>query len=210
MKFWGITGGIGSGKSSMLKYLDELGFRVLDADQLARRVTEPAHKNFYQTKKSIIDLVGPQAFDGEVMDRRVVRDWFAKSPDGDTSNKKKLTSILHPLIRDDIKTWMAEVLIVSQKPFAFIEAIDMFDSGDRASLSKILDGVIGVLADDSKKVERASLRDQRPAKDVESILAMQMSDAELEAKAQLLIKNDGNLSEFRSQILKLLDKMTSS
>ncbi len=205
MEFWGITGRIGSGKSSMLLYLQELGYRVLDADKVARDVTRPAHPDFADTQAKIIELVGSQAFLGEQMNRAFVRSWFTKG----TQNKAKLTALIHPLVRDEIVAWMEESRTSSALPFAFIEAIDMFHSEAHSSLSMLLDGVIAVLCTDEEAITRAIQRDGRSRKDIEEILKLQMSDSELESRATFVVRNDGNLAEFKTQIKELLARISA-
>lgn len=207
MEFWGITGRIGSGKTAMLSYLEELGFCILAADKVAFDVTQPQHPKFLDTKKQIENLVGLSSFSGDKMDRSFVREWMGN---GGEAAKKSLTSILHPIIREDIELWMRDSSLISQKQFAFVEAIEMYDSGDRKSLSRILNGVIGVVASQERRTNRAMERDGQSEEAIQKISELQMSDEELEARANFIITNEGTLSQFRNQILQLLDRMKNS
>lgn len=234
MKFWGITGGIGSGKSTVLDFLRQQGHPVLDADEVAASVTRPEHPHFAAVKDQIIALVGPEVFEGEVLDRSKLRDWFLEDP----SHRPQLIAVLHPVIRQDIRDWMAAqekmeemaqekaqekaqaqetAASAERKSPAFIEAIHMFpesrtdgaaeNGSAHKSLSEVLEGVVGVVAPLEQRLRRASERDSKSEDDVARIAKMQLSDEDIKLKSNFVIENSAGLDELREQLQKLLSKI---
>ena len=203
MKFWGITGGIGSGKSTVLHYLDELGYACLDADQVARKVTLPEHESFEKTKASIISFAGEASFKGDQLDRAYLRALFSEQ----SEMKKKLTDLLHPLIREEIVQWMQETELVNQRKVAFIEAIEMFGSSGQGGLASILNGTLCVVASLKARLQRAAERDGVELEKIQSIVDMQKSDEEWMALCDLTLQNDGGHSDLKSKVHDMLNKI---
>lgn len=208
MKFWGITGGIGSGKSTVLDYLRQLGHPVLDADQVAASVTEPSHSKFSELKVKMEELAGKEVFNGDILDRAKLREWFV----ADASHRPQLIAILHPVIRQDIRDWMDSQ--ESNSP-AFIEAIHMFperrDGGEsqQESLSEIVEGVVGVVAPFEERLKRAAERDSKTAEDVARIAKMQLDDEAIREKSDYVIENSAGLEELREKVSEMLSKLSA-
>jgi dephospho-CoA kinase len=199
MKFWGITGGIGSGKSLVLTELSRRGFPVLDTDAVSRAVVDPSHPGGREALEEIRTLAGPQVLrpDG-TLNRSVMRDWIAQ---GDT-HRQALEKILHPRIRTEILSWMNREREHPSKPAGFIEASRMIESG----LANELDAVLWVTAPRELRLERAASRDGRSLGEVAALADLQLPDTDFAAKATETIVNSGSLEDLNTAITKFLRK----
>lgn len=99
MKVIGLTGGVGMGKSTAARFMEELGCPVVDTDQLARDVVEPGEPAVHEIAEAFgNDMIGA--------DGRLKRDALARCVFGDESKRRQLEAILHPRIRE---RWQARV-----------------------------------------------------------------------------------------------------
>lgn len=222
MKFWGITGGIGSGKSFVMKLFQNEACPVLDADQVAREVVNPltvlgqATLNQLKTKLNTqLNTYAPREAAAEAgsffqedgsLDRARLRTWLSQSPE----NQKALESILHPAIRNQIRVWMDETRkSYPQQGAAFIEASRLIESG----LYKELAGVIFVSAPEETRLQRATQRDEASGRDktsqeIRALMNLQLSDAEFRKYAQHEIINDSSADSLKTKIQNLLPKLS--
>ena len=174
-----LTGGIGSGKSTVARRWVELGATEVDADLLAREVVEPGSLGLEQVAKEF----GPSVLNQSgALDRAAL----AKIAFANAANRVKLESILHPLIQDLAlqKVSNLEGIIVYTIPL-FVE-----------SKSKLqFDKVVAISCDEDVRVDR--LIEQRGMNEAEarSRIAAQATDSEREAVADLVIDSNCSLEE---------------
>ena len=174
-----LTGGIGSGKSTVARRWVELGATEVDADLLAREVVEPGSIGLEQVVQEFGSSVLTQSGN---LDRAAL----AKIAFANDANRVKLESILHPLIQDLAlkKVSNLEGIIVYTIPL-FVE-----------SKSKLqFDKVVAISCDENVRVDR--LIEQRGMNEAEarSRIAAQASDSEREAVADLVIDSTCSLEE---------------
>jgi dephospho-CoA kinase len=174
-----LTGGIGSGKSTVARRWVELGATEVDADLLAREVVEPGSIGLEQVAKEFGPSVLTQS---GTLDRAAL----AKIAFANDANRVKLESILHPLIQDLAlqKVSKLEGIVVYTIPL-FVE-----------SKSKLqFDKVVAISCDEDVRVSR--LVEQRGMNETEarSRIAAQASDSEREAVADLVIDSNCSLEE---------------
>ena len=174
-----LTGGIGSGKSTVARRWVELGATEVDADLLAREVVEPGSVGLEQVAKEFGPSVLTQS---GTLDRAAL----AKIAFANDANRVKLESILHPLIQDLAlqKVSNLEGIVVYTIPL-FVE-----------SKSKLqFDKVVAISCDEDVRVSR--LVEQRGMNETEarSRIAAQASDSEREAVADLVIDSNCSLEE---------------
>jgi dephospho-CoA kinase len=174
-----LTGGIGSGKSTVARRWVELGATEVDADLLAREVVEPGSIGLEQVAKEFGPSVLTQS---GTLDRAAL----AKIAFANDANRVKLESILHPLIQDLAlqKVSNLEGIVVYTIPL-FVE-----------SKSKLqFDKVVAISCDEDVRVDR--LVEQRGMNETEarSRIAAQASDSEREAVADLVIDSNCSLEE---------------
>lgn len=179
-----LTGGIGSGKSTVAEYLEELGAYVIDSDQLARDVIERGTPGY----EAVLAAFGDEILtDGDV-DRAKLAAIVFKDP----TSRLKLEGIIHPLVRD-----AAEKMVRNLPPESIvINQIPLLVETDGA---KRFDYVVAVSADE--EVRRARLID-RGMKDYEITkrLAAQVNDAEREKVAHYVVNNIGTLDDLSRSV----------
>ncbi|MDB3998658.1 dephospho-CoA kinase, partial [Litorivicinus sp.] len=96
---YGLTGGIASGKSTVLELFDQLGIETRDTDQLARQGVDPGSPGAHALEQAI----GSQYFVDGTLNRRLLRQDMYQS----TSLKQQVESVVHPLVRAAITAWIA-------------------------------------------------------------------------------------------------------
>ena len=186
-KVIGLTGGIGSGKTTIAKYFASLGVPVYIADDGAKRVMQSA---------LIIDQVkntfGRDIFDGEVLNRAKL----AQIVFNDKEQLAKLNAIVHPAVKQDFELWVQEY-----KSFDYViyEAAILFESGRY----KECDIIITVTAPEEVRIERVIQRDKTTREQVLSRMKMQWNDEKRISKSNFVINND-NLKIAKEEVVKIL------
>ena len=177
-KTWkiGITGGMGSGKSTVCKVFALLGVPVYDADSGAKRVlnTNP------RVRKEIIELFGEESYKGNVLDNR----YLAKLVFNDKEKVEKLNHIVHPGVGEDFEEWMKDK---QGMPYILKEAALMYEAGS----DKTLDKIITVFAPKEIRLKRVMSRDvQRSESEILAIMDKQISEEEKMKRADFVLYND--------------------
>lgn len=174
----GITGGIGSGKSTVCQVFKILGIPVYSADDRAKWLMA----NDPELKSSIQATFGNESYsaDGELN-----RTYLAEKVFSNPVAVAKINALVHPRVGQDFETWFQN----QDSPYVLKEAALIFESeGD-----KKLDAVINVSSPLKIRVARVLLRDpQRSEEQVNHIIDQQMPDEEKNSKADFVIKNSEN------------------
>jgi dephospho-CoA kinase len=197
MKVAGITGGIGSGKSTVAGMLRELGAYVIDADQLARRIVEPGKPAWREIKA----FFGDRVFNP---DQTINRKKLAETVFANPEARKKLESFTHPRIGEEILKELAKAR-EQNYPLAVIDAALLIES-DAADWLRPL---ILVVADEESRVQRVCARDSCCAEDVRARIRNQTSDAERRKKADFVIENNCGEKELRARVAELFQSLVS-
>jgi dephospho-CoA kinase len=188
----GITGGIGSGKTTVCRIFETLGIPVYYADERAKWLMI----NNKTLKKEIISLFGAAAYSavGE-LNRKHIADIAFQDPD----KLKQLNQIVHPAVLSDGEKWHRKQVNV---PYTLKEAALLFESGSYLQLDKI----ITVTAPLEIRIQRVIERDQSDREKVMSRIKFQMPEEEKIAQSQFIIINDGQHSLIR-QVLDIHRKL---
>jgi dephospho-CoA kinase len=171
----GLTGGIGSGKTTVAQIFEVLGIPVYYADTAARDLMnrDPELKN------QIISAFGPGVYKEGKLDRT----YLGGLVFGDPEKLARLNTIVHPATLRDSVGW-----IQNQKtPYVIKEAALIFEAG----LEKFLDYTIGVSAPESLRLERVMNRDQVTSEKVLQRMQQQMDEKEKISRCDFVIINDG-------------------
>lgn len=178
MKTYGLTGGIGSGKSSAAKAFRSLGIRVIDADQVARQVVQPGQAAL----EAIAAHFGPDILmaDGQ-LDRTALRGIVFNNP----QERRWLELLLHPLIRAEIERQLAQP---HSQPYQLLESPLLLETDQRA----MTEAVILVDLSEDSQIARASNRDGNSRAQIEAIIAAQMPRTEKLARADFVLDNEGS------------------
>ncbi|MBK7790052.1 MAG: dephospho-CoA kinase [Saprospiraceae bacterium] len=175
----GITGGIGSGKSTVCSIFEMLGVPVYYADDRAKQIMT-ANK---EVKKAIIDIFGKQAyFSNGRINRKFIAEIIFQQPE----KRKLLNAIVHPAVLEDGRKWNA-----SQKAAVTLkEAALLIQSGSY----KEMDYVILVTCPPDVRIPRVMRRNKMSKQEVLNRIQSQMSDDEMRQFADFVIQNDGQVS----------------
>jgi dephospho-CoA kinase len=188
----GITGGIGSGKTTVCKIFEVLGIPIYYADDRAKELLE-SDKNVIKKVKNIFghDVYNEQG----KLDRHRVATIVFNFPE----ILAEYNAIIHPAVFQDVEKWM---LRHTQHDYVIKEAALLFETGSY----KMLDKIICVTAPVEKRIERVMLRDKVTEEQVRARMQNQWSDAQKTAMSDYIIYNDGSTPLIR-QVLSIHEKI---
>jgi len=190
----GLSGGVGSGKSTVGRMLADHGAVVIDADTLAREVVEPGTSGF----NAVVARFG----DGVVADGRLDRAALARIVFSDERARADLNAIVHPLVarRSEELTAAAPqgAVVVYDVPLLV-----------EAGPSERYDVVVIVLASEQVRLGRLAARGMGEA-DARSRIAAQASDEQRVAAADVLIHNDGTIEELAGRVTDLWGRLAGA
>lgn len=170
----GLTGGIGSGKSTVAKIFEVLGIPVYYADDAAKRLMNESAA----IREKIIHHFGPESY----LENTLNRPHLAAVAFSDPEKTKLLNSIVHPVTIADAEEWMN----LQKTPYAIKEAALIFEG----NADKQLDLVIGVSAPFELRMQRAMQRDNISAELVQSRMSRQMNEEDKMSRCDFVIIND--------------------
>ena len=188
----GLTGGIGSGKSTVADLLVERGAALVDTDRIAHALTQPGGAAIGAIRAAFGD--GVIAADGR-MDRAAMRAVAFADPDA----RRRLEAILHPMIRDRTRQDI-EAAVRDGAPYVIVAVPLLVESGDWRGR---YDRVLVVDCPPEVQVERVLRRNGLPREQVEAILAAQASRAQRLAAADDVIDNGGAPDALAAQVERL-------
>jgi len=183
----GLTGGIGSGKSTVARMFAEIGIPTLDLDQLGHALVCPGSNGLRMLMKTF----GKRflQLDGSLNRAALAQHCFA-----DAGETAKLNAIMHPLIRQAEDQWLAEQSDTAA--YAVIEASVLLESGGAGRM----DAVLVVLANEALRCKRVLTRGDRNAQQFNAIVARQCSDVERRKAADLVIVNNHDYDALRLSV----------
>jgi len=195
MKVIGLTGGIGSGKSTVSAYLKEQGFFILDADQIAHDIT----KKGSPVLTRIADAFGADMLDA---DGNLQRKKLAAVAFSTQENKVLLESLTTAEVVRLIDEQVGQLRKDGEYDIIFIDAPLLFEVG----VDRLTDLVWMVSADDDIRIARVMARDQISREDVLQRIANQMDNEEKIRRSQEVIDNSRGKEELYQQVAALLEK----
>lgn len=190
----GLTGGIGSGKSTVATLFSELGARIVDTDLIAHQLTQTGGTALPAIRREFGDGFMTQS---GAMDRAKMRQLVFS----DDSAKKRLEAILHPLIREQSQL-LAESK--SEAPYTLVVVPLLFESGRYRDW---LHQVIVVDCTEQQQIARTMQRSMLTETEVRSIMAQQISRYERLRLADAVIQNDSQLNDLRPQVEELHSRL---
>lgn len=194
MKLIGLTGGVGSGKSTVADMLRELGAEVIDADEAAHSAYAPGSPGF----DSVVREFGP----GYVRDGRIDRVRLGELVFNDAEARGRLNAIVHPLVR----AWMARRTAEAAERGAQIVVHDvplLFENG----LETMYEEVILVYVPAAVQVKRLVSGRGVPEDRARAMIAAQMPMDEKRRLARLVVDNSGSREKTREQVKLLWDRL---
>lgn len=195
MKMVGLTGGIGSGKSTVAKLLAEEGFAVVDADQIARDIMEPGSPVLQQVAEVFGEDVIRQ--DGSLDRAELARRAFVSQ-----EQTAKLNAITHPAIREESKRRFAQAEASGAKVAVYDMPL-LVDLG----LNEDMDLTVVVDVDVEERVRRLVDKRGLGEADARARIAQQIDDATRLAAADVVIDNNGPVEALEPQVGALVERL---
>jgi dephospho-CoA kinase len=195
IKVVGLTGGIGSGKSTVARIIREQGIPVIDADQLAREVVEPGLPAHTDIARAWPEVIGP---DGHVDRKKLAGVVF-----NDEVSRRRLEAITHVRIRERIDAAIA-ALASAGHALVFVEAALLVETGSHERY----DGLVVVAASEEAQLDRVVARDGCTREAALARLRSQKPLADKMRAASHVIDNQGDVDGTRIQTLQMLQSLT--
>jgi dephospho-CoA kinase len=184
----GLTGGIGSGKSTVATMLAELGADVVDADKVGHEVYRPGSEGF----RRVVEAFGPEIVGGDgSIDRRVLGAKVFADPEA----LKTLNALVHPLIVAELQARLEALRALPRDTPIVVEAAIMMEAG-----WTFFDEVWVVTVEPETAIERVVLSRGLTREDVERRIAAQMPNGERRRRADRVIENDGTPEALRAAV----------
>lgn len=187
----GLTGGIGSGKTTVARYFRAEGIPVYNADQRARSLMNKSEV----LKAQIVDLLGPQAYQAD----RLNADWVAHRVFHDPVLLNGLNAIEHPAVAEDFCCWSAR----QRGTFVVIEAAILFEAGFDAQC----DVTITVVAPAEVRIRRVQKRDDLSVAAVRVRMLRQWDDRERMQRSDYVIWNDKSRADLKKSVCEVYEKL---
>lgn len=169
----GITGGIGSGKSTVCSLFAERGIAVYDSDSRAKQLMSESA----ELREQLIEAFGEECY----ADGALNRAYLAKQVFGNAEALSRLNAIVHPAVRADFRTWAEQ----QSGAYVILESAILFEAGFESEV----DTTLAVMAPLEERIRRTMARDGVDRESVLERIAHQMSDDELHARAKRTLVN---------------------
>lgn len=180
----GLTGGIGSGKSYVCKYLQQHGIKVFDCDTAAKQLMRSSPT----LRQQLTELIGPDAYNADgSLNKAVVAQFLLSSP----ANAKAIDAIVHPAVFESFEV----------SGFDWMESAILFESG----AYKLVDKVVAVVAPLEVRIQRVMQRDNITREKALDWMNRQMDQDEVARKADFVVINDGE-TDLENQIIKIIEQ----
>ena len=169
----GLTGGIGSGKTTIAKMFNKLGIPVYTADLEAKKLTNSSEK----IKKELIELLGEDAYLNDKLNKKFVANLIFNNED----LLSKVNTIIHPRVAEHFEEWYK----AQDAPYCIKEAAILFENG----AYKKCDYTILITAPLEIRIDRVIKRDSSTIQEVKSRIKNQWDDAKKSLLADFIIEN---------------------
>lgn len=186
----GITGGIGSGKTTISNYLKSFGIPLYVADKEAKALMNRSKV----IKQKLIQLFGDEAY----VDGKLNRPFLAKMIFKDKSLLNQMNAIVHPKVASHFKRWLKK----QDAPYILKEAAIIFEN----NLQSNYDYIITVVADENLRIERILDREDTTLEKVKAVINNQWTDSHKKKLSDFVISNN-DLDQAKKQALQIHKKL---
>jgi len=195
LKHIGLTGNIGSGKSTVAKFLRAKGAALIDSDELARAATRAP-----EVLKEIAERLGQDLVGSEGLNRQKTADLVFSNPDA----LRTLNAIVHPWVRQKSQELVLTFLKQEPAPKFIIHDVPLLFENN---LEATVDAIIVVYAPLALRLKRVQDRSGLSEEDIRARDSNQMSAEEKLKKADFIVRNDGSLEALETQLERLWDEL---
>lgn len=200
----GITGGIGAGKTTVSNYLSEKGFKVLNADNIAKDILS----NNLEVKQKIIQTFGNDSYKNGKYNSSFIASCVFEDNNNNNSNKKLalLNQIVHPIIIQELIDQI-ELLAFTGEKIIFVDIPLLFE----LNLEEGFDYVITVFSNDDIRLRRIKERSNLSEEQIKNRIKQQISQEEKIKNSDFVLENNGSYEELYKGadfLLSILETMT--
>ncbi|KRM98665.1 dephospho-CoA kinase [Lactobacillus taiwanensis DSM 21401] len=193
--FLGLTGGIASGKSTADDFFKKKNIPIIDSDLIAHKIMEVGQAGY----QAVVDYFGSKILtDNQTINRRKLGEIVFN----DQAKLKKLNSLTHPLVHQEIKRQMEQYRL-NQEKLVVIDVPLLFESG----FESLCDGVLVISISPELQLKRLMKRNNFTEKEALSRINNQMPLSEKEKRATYVVANTGTINDLEKRLSDLLQKI---
>jgi dephospho-CoA kinase len=192
----GLTGGLGSGKTTVARYFEELGIPVFYADDEAKKITDTSD----HVRDQLITEFGPELYDNEQLNRPALAEIIFNNE----AAIQIVNDIIHPAVRQEFQRWA----FIQHAPYVLEEAAILFETGEHRAFDK----TILVTAPEALRIERVMKRSTWTEEEARSRMKNQWDESHKIPLADFVILNDGTeplgpqISDIHERILRIANQ----
>ena len=188
----GLTGGIGSGKTTVSNFLLDYGIPVYNSDNQGKTLMNTN----LELKNEILSIFGERVYDNGILNTNLLSSIVFSNP----KKIEQLNNLVHPKVAEDFKQWIGKN---NNKPILVKEAAILIESGAYLNLDKI----ILIVSQKSTRITRVSKRDNSDLESIEKRISLQLTDDEKIKYADYIIENNSSLEHLKLEVLKVINKI---
>ena len=196
----GLTGGIGSGKTTVSNLFKNLGIQIIDTDVIARELVD----NDHSVLEEITDAFGRDILDDNGL---LDRNKLATIVFSQVQEKQQLEKILHPKIRIEVEKAIKHYHTKQNQPNYIIIVIPLLFE---TNFHQLIDRVLVVISSEENRIKRVIERDDRDPEEILSIIKSQVSDSIRISEADDIIENNNDIKELEARIQELHHKFSNT
>jgi len=188
----GLTGGIGSGKTTVSNFLLDYGIPVYNSDSKGKTLMNTN----LELKNNIVSIFGESVYDNGILNTNLLSSIVFN----DSTKIEQLNNLVHPKVAQDFNQWVGKN---NNKPILVKEAAILIESGAYLNMDKI----ILVVSEKSTRINRVSKRDNSDLESIEKRINHQLTDNEKIKYADYIIENNSSLEHLKLEVLKVVNKI---
>ena len=188
----GLTGGIGSGKTTVSNFLLDYGIPVYNSDIKGKTLMNTN----IELKNDIVNIFGESVYNKGILNTNLLSSIVFN----DSTKIEQLNNLVHPKVAQDFNQWVGKN---NNKPILVKEAAILIESGAYLNMDKI----ILVVSEKSTRINRVSKRDNSDLESIEKRINHQLTDNEKIKYADYIIENNSSLEHLKLEVLKVVNKI---
>ena len=188
----GLTGGIGSGKTTVSNFLLDYGIPVYNSDSKGKTLMNTN----LELKNNIVSIFGERVYNNGILNTNLLSSIVFN----DSTKIEQLNNLVHPKVAQDFNQWVGKN---NNKPILVKEAAILIESGAYLNMDKI----ILVVSEKSTRINRVSKRDNSDLESIEKRINLQLTDNEKIKYADYIIENNSSLEHLKLEVLKVVNKI---
>lgn len=188
----GLTGGIGSGKTTVSNFLLDYGIPVYNSDSKGKTLMNTN----LELKNNIVSIFGERVYDNGILNTNLLSSIVFN----DSTKIEQLNNLVHPKVAQDFNQWVGKN---NNKPILVKEAAILIESGAYLNMDKI----ILVVSEKSTRINRVSKRDNSDLESIEKRINLQLTDNDKIKYADYIIENNSSLENLKLEVLKVVNKI---